>query len=172
MSLSIAMVALDKDARISGAGICDAWALRWPKSPQPNQGKKSAGTMAFRAGDHQVIYGLMPAPIPAQGLDELCRHSPFGAEAVEPMKRHSQYVIVTAMGDGDRTALITVLTQATNWRDNYRRRSPWGRLLPRFSSIGPMLDRAFNSHWTVECLAVANDDVGVGAGDAVPLEHG
>lgn len=107
------MIALDKNAKISGTAIPKAWAARWSKSPQLTDGEKKDNTLSYRVGDYHVIYGLMPAPIPWSDLEHLCENAVFWPDAAEEMKKHKRHIIVTVMGDGNRIEQMNVLTQAT-----------------------------------------------------------
>ncbi len=107
------MIALDKTAKIFGARIPKAWASRWPKSPQPTNAEKKDNTLSYRVGNFQVIFGLMPAPIPWSDLKDPCKHAIYWPDAAERMWAHKRHVIVTVMGDGTRIEQMNVLTQAT-----------------------------------------------------------
>ncbi|MGH7134664.1 MAG: ankyrin repeat domain-containing protein, partial [Pirellulales bacterium] len=60
MAVSLSMVALGKDAKISGRAICDAWRTRWPGATQPAGTEKKESTFSFHVGEHLVAFGLMP----------------------------------------------------------------------------------------------------------------
>lgn len=107
------MVALDESSSVKASNIPTAWSQRWPKSDMPTGGSKEKNTLSFTVGDCQVIYGLMPAPIPWSDLEGLCEHAMFWPEATAEMKQHKRHVIVTVMGDVESIELMKVLTQAT-----------------------------------------------------------
>lgn len=113
MGLSISMVALDEQSRVKASEIPTAWSQRWPKSDSPTGGDKQKNTLSFTVGDCQVIYGLMPAPIPWSDLERLCADAMFWPDATAVMKQHKRHVIVTVMGDVEPVELMKVLTQAT-----------------------------------------------------------
>lgn len=113
MSLAISMVALGKDAKISGTAIPKAWAARWRQGAQPGGAEKKENTLSYRVGEIDVIYGLMPAPIPWSDLERPCETSILWPEAAAELKRHKRHVIVTASGEAEPVELMTVLTQAT-----------------------------------------------------------
>jgi hypothetical protein len=112
MTVTISMVALDKDAKISGNAIAKAWAARWPDSPLTNPEKKD-NILSYRLGEYHVILGFMPAPIPWSDLEAPCRTSPFWDNAAAEMQRHARHLIITVMGDGNPVERMKVLTQAT-----------------------------------------------------------
>ena len=107
------MVALEKSAKISGSGIRKAWAARWPKSPLPTEGQKKDNTLSYQVGESQVIYGVMPAPIPWSDFEGPCENAVFWPNATAEMRKHKRHVIVTVLGDADRIEQMTILTQAT-----------------------------------------------------------
>lgn len=113
MGIAISMVALDKNAKISGGGITKSWASRWPGSPAPTNSQKKENTLAYDVGEYSIIYGLMPAPIPWSDLEWPCANSTLWPEAAAAMKQHKRHVIVTATGDGDAIERMKLLTQAT-----------------------------------------------------------
>jgi len=113
MAISIAMVALDANSRVSSSSIPKAWAKRWPKGTQLTDGEKKNHSVSFRAGDVHVIFGLMAAPIPWSDIEPLCTDAAFWPEAASEMKKHARHVIVTVMGEGDRVHMMKIMTQAT-----------------------------------------------------------
>jgi uncharacterized protein DUF4261 len=114
MAVSIAMVALDRTAKISGKAICDAWLARWPRSARPRDLTKNESTFSFHVGEHLIAFGLMPAPIPGMtDADGPCAKTPFWPNAAAEMRSHSRHVIVTVAGDANPTDQMRVLTQAT-----------------------------------------------------------
>lgn len=113
MAISIAMVALDANSKVSGSTIPKAWAKRWPRSAPLEAGEKSPASLSFSIGDDHVIYGLMGAPIPWSDIEPLCTHAAFWPNAAREMKKHARHVIVTVMSEGDRAKMMTILTQAT-----------------------------------------------------------
>lgn len=114
MAVTISMVALGNASKISAGGICKAWGARWPKAPQPTGAGKKGSVLSFRVGEHEVFYGLMPAPIPWTDLEGPCATSPFWPNAATTMRTHQRHVIVTATGDADGPALAETLTRATS----------------------------------------------------------
>ncbi len=114
MAVTISMVALGNAPKISAGGICKAWGARWPKAPQPTGAGKKGSVLSFRVGEHEVLYGLMPAPIPWTDLEGPCATSPFWPNAATTMRTHQRHVIVTVTGDADGAALAETLTRATS----------------------------------------------------------
>jgi len=82
MALSIAMIPLAADARISGKAIRADFHENWPDLPKP---VKSDGgeenTIGFAVGDDIVLLGVMPAPIPWGDLEGPCETSWLWPEA-------------------------------------------------------------------------------------------
>lgn len=113
MAISIAMVALGANSKVSGSSIPKAWAKRWPKGVQLTDGEKKDHSLSFRADDVHVIFGLMGAPIPWSDIEPLCTHAPFWPEAASEMKQHARHIIVTVMSEGDRVNMMKIMTQAT-----------------------------------------------------------
>lgn len=114
MSISISMVALGKNAKVSAQRIRREWEKNWPEMPAPGEPEKKEGTLAFRVGDADVIYGLMPAPIPWSDLEGPCQSSWLWPDAASEMQAHEKHMIVTVSADGDAIERLKVLTQATS----------------------------------------------------------
>lgn len=114
MAISISMAALGKGAKISGKAICDAWIARWPRSPRPRDLAKEKSTFSFNVGEHTVVIGLMPAPIP--GMTDSggpAANAPFWPNAATELRQHQTHVIVTVAGNADPIDEMRALTQAT-----------------------------------------------------------
>lgn len=111
--IAIAMVALGPNAKISGTAIQKEWGAKWPGKTVPTAPEKKESTLAFRAGKLDIIYGLMPAPIPKSDLKELCATSWLWPNAAADLTPHKRHVIVTASGEADEIERMKRLTQAT-----------------------------------------------------------
>lgn len=111
MALSIAMIPLAADARISGKAIRADFHENWPDLPKP---VKSDGgeenTIGFAVGDDIVLLGVMPAPIPWGDLEVPCETSWLWPEARKVLRKHTDHIIVTVMGDEDPIARAKLLT--------------------------------------------------------------
>lgn len=107
------MVALAGNAKVNSQRIQQEWTRTWPDTPAPRNPEKKQGTLAFRVGEADVIYGLMPAPIPWLDLEGPCKSSWLWPDAAEEMKAHRKHIIVTVSMDGDAIERLKTLTQAT-----------------------------------------------------------
>jgi hypothetical protein len=111
MAVSLSMVALGKDAKISGRAICDAWRTRWPRAAQPDGMEKKESTFSFHVGEHLVAFGLMPAPIPGMTDGEQpAARTPFWPNAAADLRQHQRHVIVTVVGGANPSDEMRVLT--------------------------------------------------------------
>lgn len=113
MSISIAMVAFGKGAKVSRSAVYKHLQATWPKLPAVTASEKTDSTFSFQLGETSIIYGLMPAPIPWSDLEGPCKSSWLWPEASEKMRGHSSHVIVTVASDGPPVERQTLLTQAT-----------------------------------------------------------
>lgn len=111
MSISIAMVALGKDAKLSVGEIQRDLKATWPSLPTPANAEKNDKTFSFDVGEAQVIVGLMPAPIPWNDLQGPCATSWLWPESASVLRQHQQHLIVTVMGEENSLARIKLLTQ-------------------------------------------------------------
>jgi hypothetical protein len=114
LSVSIAMVALGKGAKISAGKLSIVWRSTWPASPLPSKPVEKDHTIALKVGKADVIYGLMPAPIPWSDLEESCAASWIWPDATEQLRPHAQHVVVTVSSDADPVKRAKLLTQATS----------------------------------------------------------
>ena len=114
MSISIAMVALGKGGKISASKFRDVWTSSWPGAPVPSKPEKKDNTVSFRVGDADIIYGLMPAPIPWSDLEGPCATSWLWPDASEQLRSHTKHVIVTVSSDASAIERARILTQATS----------------------------------------------------------
>lgn len=113
MSISIAMVAFGKGAKISPAAVQKELQASFPSLPAPGNVEKKDGTFSFRMGDFDVIFGLMPAPIPWSDLEGPCSASWLWPDASSEMREHRVHVIVTVMADCEPIERLKILTAAT-----------------------------------------------------------
>jgi hypothetical protein len=113
MSISIAMVAFGKSAKISRSAVYKHLQATWPSLPAVTASEKTDSTFSFQIGNDSIIYGLMPTPIPWSDLEGPCKSSWLWPEATEKMRGHSSHVIVTVMSERPPVERQTLLTQAT-----------------------------------------------------------
>lgn len=114
MAISLSMVALGKDARISGRAICDAWRTRWPRAAPPTGMEKKESTFSFHVDEHLIAFALMPAPIPGMTDGEQpAARTPFWPNAATDLRQHERHIIVTVVGGANPIDEMRVLTQAT-----------------------------------------------------------
>lgn len=113
MTIAISMVTLNVEPRVSIGEIAKSWKKRWSESASFSDSDSESHTLSLRVGEFDVIYGLMPAPIPWSELESLCAASAIWPEASEELKNHTNHVIVTVTGEGNHLEQMTVLTKAT-----------------------------------------------------------
>lgn len=113
MSISIAMVALGKDAKISAGKLPVVWKSSWA-APLPTKPEQQDNTISMKVGEADVIYGVMPAPIPWSDLEEPCAASWIWPAAADQLQAHAEHVIVTVSFDGNPITRSKLLTQATS----------------------------------------------------------
>lgn len=113
MTIAISMVTLNAEPHVSIDEIAKSWRKRWSESVISSGSEDETHTLSLRVGACEVIYGLMPAPIPWSELESLCAASGIWPEASEVLKKHTNHVIVTVIGEGNHLAKMIVLTKAT-----------------------------------------------------------
>lgn len=113
MSVSIAMVALGKGTKISPTAIQKDLAATFPSLPTPGSTEKKDGTFAFRMGDADIVFGLMPAPIPWSDLEGSCSRNWLWPNASAELRNHRVHVIVTVLADCEPIERLKLLTAAT-----------------------------------------------------------
>jgi Domain of unknown function (DUF4261) len=111
MSLSIAMVALGKGAKLSGNAIQRDLQETWPSLPSIGPLEKKDMTLSFDVGDDWVALGLMPAPIPWSDLEGPCETSWIWPSAADDLKQHTGHVIVTVSSEDEPIERAKLLTQ-------------------------------------------------------------
>lgn len=114
MSISIATVALGKGAKISTDKLPVVWRSTWPTTPTPSKPEEKENTISMKVGDADVIYGIMPAPIPWSDLEGPCSTSWIWPDAAEQLREQAEHVIVTVTFKGDPIERAKILTQATS----------------------------------------------------------
>ncbi len=114
MSVSIAMIALGKGAKVNAKRIPQVWQANWPGTVLPSKPEKKDNALSFKVGDADIIYGLMPAPVPWSDLEGPCATSWLWPDATEKLRPHATHVIVTLLSDADPIARARLLTQATS----------------------------------------------------------
>ncbi len=113
MTIALSMVTLNAEPRVSIDEIAKSWQKRWSESVSFSESEDESHTLSLRVGACDVIYGMMPAPIPWGELESLCAASGIWPEASEVLKKHSDHVIVTVLGEGNHLDQMIVLTKAT-----------------------------------------------------------
>lgn len=113
MSLSMAMIALGPNARVSGAAIRAELARQWPDLPKAKAGEQKEGTFSFRVGSLDVIGGVMPFPVPWSDLEGPCATSILWEDAGEVLRTHAGHLILTVSGTDRALDRIRLLTQVT-----------------------------------------------------------
>lgn len=63
---------------------------------------KKTLTVSFDFDGNSFVAGLIPKPIPKPDIDYACANAFFWPEAGEAMKRHTDHLIVTALGDYEK----------------------------------------------------------------------
>jgi hypothetical protein len=111
MSLSMAMIALGPNARLSGAAIQADLARQWPSLPKATAMEEKEDTFSFRVGTLDVIAGLMPAPIPWSDLEGPCATSWLWKDAAAVLRSHAKHLILTVSGEEQALDRIRLLTQ-------------------------------------------------------------
>lgn len=114
MSVSIATIALGKGAKISAGNIPKAWQSSWPGTPVPSNAEKKDSTLSFKVGDADLIYAIMPAPVPWSDLEGPCATSWLWPKAAEELRPHTKHVIVTLLSQAEPIEQARLLTQATS----------------------------------------------------------
>lgn len=112
MSISIAMVALGKGAKISANGVKRDLESTWFDLPLIGAVDKKDNTFGMHVGDADIIVGHMPAPIPWGDLEGPCATSWIWPDAAKVLKQHRSHLIVTVTGEDDPVARSRLLTQA------------------------------------------------------------
>lgn len=99
MPISIAMVALDENAELSGEDIRRDLQRTWPSLPRATDLEEKDDSIAFRLGQTDVIMMKMPAPIPWTDLKGPCETSWLWPDATKVLKRHKEHLIVTVSSE-------------------------------------------------------------------------
>ena len=110
MSVSLALVPLAPQARLSSKAIRADLAAKWPDLPAPESTQAEKDQVAMRLGDQDVIIALMPGPIPWSDLEGPCRTSWLWPNAESDLKDHTTHLIVTVLspaGPIERSRLLT-----------------------------------------------------------------
>jgi hypothetical protein len=111
LSITIAMVPLGPNARLSASEIEADLSLKWPALPSAEPGNAADGQFALRIGSQDIIVAEMPVPIPWTDLEELCAASWLWPDATGALKQHETHLIVTALSDAGPVERATLLTQ-------------------------------------------------------------
>jgi hypothetical protein len=113
LALSMAMIALGPNARLSPSAIQADMVKQWPSLPKPEATEEKEGTFSFQVGDQGVVAGLMPAPIPWSDLEGPCATSWLWKEAAEVLRGHTTHLILTVSGAEEPLERMRLLTQVT-----------------------------------------------------------
>jgi hypothetical protein len=113
MAISMAMIALGPNARLSSAAIQAELARQWPSLPRADAREAQDNTFAFRVGALDVIAGHMPAPIPWSDLEGPCAMSWLWKDAASVLRTHATHLILTVSGDEGPIDRLRLLTQVT-----------------------------------------------------------
>lgn len=114
MAMSVAFVALrDDQPAVSASALADYISATWSSVPAPTNAKADGNTIAFRIGEADVVYGLMPEPMPWSDLEGPCSTSWLWSDAATAMKEHRSHSIVTVSSQGDAVQRTKVFTYAT-----------------------------------------------------------
>jgi len=112
VAISICMIPLAKDFKLSAQEIQRDLAATWPGLPAAGKPEKKENTLAFRLGDADVIMGHMPAPIPWSDLEGPCATSWLWPKSAEELRSHAGHLIVTVMADKpplERAKLLSIV---------------------------------------------------------------
>ena len=112
MAISMAMVALDKGAKLSPSGVKRDLETTWFDLPSVGDVEKKDNTFSIQVGEANIIVGHMPAPIPWGDLEGPCATSWIWPDAAKSLKSHATHLIVTVMGEDDPVERAELLTKA------------------------------------------------------------
>jgi hypothetical protein len=112
LPVTLAMVPLGPNARLSASKLVADLALKWPALPPAESLEESDGQLAFRIGSQHVILAVMPVPIPWSDLEGPCSASWLWPDAASVLQQHEQHAVATVLSDDGAVERATLLTQA------------------------------------------------------------
>lgn len=110
MALSLALIPLSGQVRISVVEMQRDLRSTWPGTPAALDFRREQGILTFHFGKSFVAIALMPGPIAWQDLEERSKRSWLWPEAEKTLKRHSQHFVITLeseLGPRERAILLT-----------------------------------------------------------------
>lgn len=113
MSVSICLVPLAVDEKLSSIKLTQHLAEAWPSLPEIQDLQDNERTSSFRVGIASVILGHVETAIPAVDLEGPCSTALLSPDAEASLSDHPAHVIVTVSGELDPVAASTLLTQVT-----------------------------------------------------------
>jgi hypothetical protein len=110
LSLSLALIPLSGQVRISVVEMQRDLKTTWPGTPSALEFRREQGILTFSFGKAFVAIALMPGPIAWQDLEERCNRSWLWPDAEKTLKRHSQHFVLTLeseLAPRERAILLT-----------------------------------------------------------------
>ncbi|MBI1248882.1 DUF4261 domain-containing protein [bacterium] len=112
MGVSLAIIALNRGAKISWKAFREDLGQSWPTLPEPQGVKKEENTLSFDVGHMSIAMGMMPAPVPEDSWVHPECQSWIWPDAVEKLRDHRTHLIVTVVGDAtplEQSQLLTMV---------------------------------------------------------------
>lgn len=113
MPVSLAMLALGPNARISIPTLKEDLQTTWPSLPPVSDPQVQDTNLSMTIGDADVIIAHMPVPIPWSDLEGACQLSWLWKDAEATMRGHTTHAIVTVLSDASPVERAKLLTQVT-----------------------------------------------------------
>jgi hypothetical protein len=113
--LSIAMIPLHGEVRISVVEMQRDVRSTWVGTPPPVDFHREKGILTFKMGNAFVAIALMQEPIPWRDIERQCKEAWLWPNAEDALKRHTQHFALTLESDSpprDRAAKLTKVCAA------------------------------------------------------------
>jgi hypothetical protein len=110
LPLSLALIPLSGEVRISVVEMQRDLKSTWPGTPLAVDFKREQGILTFTLGKAFVAIALMPGPIAWEDLEKRCKRSWLWPDAAKDLKGHSQHFVLTLESETsarDRAILLT-----------------------------------------------------------------
>ncbi|HTD23708.1 MAG TPA: DUF4261 domain-containing protein [Terriglobales bacterium] len=113
MAVSIALVALGADAKISIADVQRDLNTNWSNLPDAEGIEEKDGIFSFRISGSDIFLASMQAPIPWSDLEGPCATSILWPDAAKQLREHKSHWMVTISADSPPVERAKLLTQVT-----------------------------------------------------------
>ena len=113
MGISIAMVLVGEQARVSVEAVTQKLQQQWADDPPATEISQKESVASFQWGEATVFLAEMPAPFPWSDLEGPCATAILWPDATAELRHHKTHWLVTLNDDAEPLESAAMLTKVT-----------------------------------------------------------